>query len=188
MKSTGPIQVIQSDKIKIGKRYGIEDANAGSTRMKMQMVCPMADMSPNAKTVVRRIVEHVMDSIQEKVRDEDIQGIVKKNKTWDSETARNLLRALLHYCNMCFYYRIMHYRLSNARILQLKNAMQTWNAYFVAKEVLPSKETLDGLKKKEQPTDEVPLRWKTRQHPDDSTDEDETASKRDDDTIEEEAI
>jgi hypothetical protein len=70
----------------------------------------------------------------------------------------------------------MHYPLGNQRILQLKNVMQTWSFYFEEKGLLPSKDSLDKLKIRAQPTDVIPLRYKSRQHPDDSTDEDEATS------------
>ena len=171
--SVGDIQVIQSDKIKFGKRYGVGDKGSDTSRMKLQMVCPMPGMSAKSKTVVQSIVKHVMHAIEAKVRSEDYQRVMGADSTWNNEMARKCVKALLKYSNLCFFYRIMHYPLGNQRILQLKNVMQTWSAYFEEKSCLPSKDSLDKLKIRAKPTDAIPLRYKSRQHPDDSTDEDE---------------
>jgi len=173
--STGDIQVIQSDKIKFGQRYGVDDKTSDTSRMKLQMVCPMPGMSAKSKTVVQSIVKHVMHAIEAKVRSEDYRKVMGTNTTWNNAMARKCVKALLKYSNLCFFYRIMHYTLGNQRILQLKNVMQTWSFYFEEKGWLPSKDSLDKLKIRAQPTDVIPLRYKSRQHPDDSTDEDEAA-------------
>jgi hypothetical protein len=177
--SVGDIQVIQSDKIKFGERFGISDKASDKSRIKLQMVCPMPGMSAKSKTVVQSIVKHVMHAIEAKVKSEDYRKVMGTNTTWNNEMALKYVKVLLKYSNLCFFYRIMHYTLGNQRILQLKNVMQTWSAYFEEKGGLPSKDQLDTLKTREKPTDQVPLRHKARQHPDDSTDEDED-SKSDD--------
>jgi hypothetical protein len=169
--SIGDIQVIQSDKIKFGQRYGVQDKE--QTRMKLQMVCPMPGMSAKSKTVVQSIVKHVMHAIEAKVKSEDYRRVMGAKQTWNNEMARKYVKALLKYSNLCFFYRIMHYTLGNQRILQLKNVMQTWSFYFEEHACLPSKDSLAALKVRAKPTDPVPLRYTERQHPDDSTDEDE---------------
>ena len=171
--SVGDIQVIQSDKIKFGDRYGVPDKATDTSRTKLQMVCPMPGMSAKSKTVVQSIVKHVMHAIEAKVRNEDYRKVMGVNTTWNNQLARDCVKALLKYSNLCFFYRIMHYPLGNQRILQLKNVMQTWSAYFEDHNCLPKKAELDALKVSARPTDAIPLRYKSRQHPDDSTDEDE---------------
>jgi hypothetical protein len=180
--SVGDIQVIQSDKIKFGERFGISDKDSDKSRIKLQMVCPMPGMSAKSKTVVQSIVKHVMHAIEAKVKNEDYRKVMGTGKTWNNEMARKYVKALLKYSNLCFFYRIMHYTLGNQRILQLKNVMQTWSFYFEENGCLPSKDSLAALKVRAQPTDEIPLRYTERQHPDDSTDEDEgqVSSKRND--------
>lgn len=179
--SVGDIQVIQSDKIKFGERFGIPDKTSDTSRMKLQMVCPMPGMSAKSKTTVQSIVKHVMHAIEAKVRSEDYRKVMGTGSTWNGANSRKYVKALLKYSNLCFFYRIMHYTLGNQRILQLKNVMQTWSAYFEEHSCLPSKDSLAALKVQAKPTDEVPLRYKERQHPDDSTDEDE-GQESDDDT------
>jgi hypothetical protein len=179
--SVGDIQVIQSDKIKFGERYGVPDKTNDKSRMKIQMVCPMPGMSAKSKAVVQSIVKHVMHAIEAKVRSEDYRKVMGTSNTWNNAMARKCVKALLKYSNLCFFYRIMHYTLGNQRILQLKNVMQTWSFYFEENSCLPSKDSLAALKVRAQPTDPVPLRYKERQHPDDSTDEDE-GQESDDDT------
>jgi hypothetical protein len=143
----------------------------------------MPGMSAKSKTVVQSIVKHVMHAIEAKVRSESYRAVFATEKAWNGAHARQCVIALLKYCNLCFFYRIMHYPLGNQRILQLKNVMQTWSFYFEQKGWLPSKDSLDKLKIRAQPTDVIPLRYKSRQHPDDSTDEDEAASSSDDEVL-----
>ena len=173
--SVGDIQVIQSNKIKFGTRLGVSDKTSDTSRMKIQMVCPMPDMSGKSKTVVQSIVQHVMHAIEAKVQSEDYQKVMGTSSVWNNALARKYVIALLKYSNLCFFYRIMHYTLGNGqqRILQLKNVMQTWSAYFEEHNCVPSKDSLAALKVAAKPTDPIPLRYKSRQHPDDSTDEDE---------------
>jgi hypothetical protein len=180
--SVGDIQVIQSDKIKFGERFGISDKASDKSRIKLQMVCPMPGMSAKSKTVVQSIVKHVMHAIEAKVKSEDYRKVMGTNTPWNNTLARKCVKALLQYSNLCFFYRIMHYKLGDQRIMQLKNVMQTWSAYFEEHACLPTKDNLAALKVRAKPTDEVPLRYKERQHPDDSTDEDEgqVSSKRND--------
>ena len=136
----------------------------------------MCGTSPYAKTVIRDVVKQVFENIKTKMRDQNYrETVIPKYKvegvteTWNDTVARRYLKKILEHCNLAFFYRIMHYKLSSARISQLKNVMVMWGAYFENQKCLPSKD--DITKTREQPTDEIPLRRKWPQHPDESTDE-----------------
>ena len=174
-QSLGPIQVIQSEEIKFGNRFGIQQPT-DKNRMIIQMVCPMPGTSPYAKTVIRDVVKQVFENIKTKMRDQNYrETVIPKYKvegvteTWNDTVARRYLKKILEHCNLAFFYRIMHYKLSSARISQLKNVMVMWGVYFENQKCLPRKD--DITKTREQPTDEIPLRRKWPQHPDESTDE-----------------
>ena len=174
-QSLGPVQVIQSEAIKFGNRFGIQQPT-DENRMIIQMVCPMPGTSPYAKTVIRDVVKQVFENIKTKMRDQSYrEAVIKKyqvegaTETWNDNVARRYLKTLLSTCNLAFFYRIMHYKLSSGRISQLKNVMGTWGLYFENAKCLPGKDDISKIR--EQPTDEIPLRRKWPQHPDESTDE-----------------
>jgi len=167
-QSFGPMQVVQSEKLKIGKRVGVL---VDKRTLTLQMVFPTYGMqsgnSPgNSINVMHGCFHGMMVKIKTKLADDRYQGIMKASG-WTSQNVQRLVVGLLDTYNTCLFSSGMVAPVTAERADFMMNGMVNWKQTFIDAGFLPTQDKWDAVPR----TPENPLaRIRAPVH-DDSSDE-----------------
>jgi len=168
-QSFGPMQVVQSEKLKIGKRVGVVTDKRTLT---LQMVFPTYGMqsgnSPgNSINVMHACFHGIMVKIKAKLDDNKYQEIMKKGG-WTAGKVQKLVAGLLDTYNTCLFSAGMTLPVTAERADFMMNGMVNWKQTFIDAGFLPTQAQWDAVPR----TPENPLaRIRAQVHDDSSDDE-----------------
>lgn len=168
--SFGPIQVVQSGKLKIGKRAGVT-AERGT--LNLQMVFPTYGMqsgtSPgNSINLMHACFHNIMVKIKAKLDDDKYQKIMgATGGAWTKTRVQTLMLGLLDTYNTCLFNIGMSLPVTAERSDFMANGMVSWKKTFITKEFLPPQDKWDAAPR----TAEDPMAIITSQVDDDSDDD-----------------
>ena len=153
--SFGPVQVIQSEKVKIDKRVGVTTEKGTLT---LQMVLPTYGMlsgnSPgNSINLMHECLHNIMVIIKAKIGDDKYQKIMASTGAWTKIRVQNLVLGLLDVYNTCLFNVGMKWAVDAERIQTMTNGIVAWKAIFIQKGLLPKQTEWDTVpREQEDPT------------------------------------
>jgi hypothetical protein len=168
--SFGPVQVVQSEKLKIGKRVGVTTEKGTLT---LQMVLPTYGMlsgdSPgNSINLMHACFHNIMVKIKAKLDDDKYQKIMSATGgAWNYGRVSGLMLGLLDTYNTCLFNIGMSVPVTAERADFMANGMVSWKQTFIIRRFLPTQDKWDAVQR----TPEDPMAAITAAVVDDSSDD-----------------
>jgi hypothetical protein len=171
--SFGPVQVVQSEKLKIGKRVGVTTEKGTLT---LQMVLPTYGMlsgdSPgNSINLMHACFHSIMVKIKAKLDDDKYQKIMSSigdvPPPWTKNRVSGLMLGLLDTYNTCLFNIGMSVPVTAERADFMANGMVSWKQTFINRHFLPTQDKWDAVQR----TPEDPMAAITAAVVDDSSDD-----------------
>jgi hypothetical protein len=168
--SFGPVQVVQSEKLKIGKRLGVVTDKGTLT---LQMVLPTYGMlsgsSPgNSINLMHACFHNIMVKIKAKLDDDKYRTIMSATGgVWTKTRVKFLMLGLLDTYNTCLFNIGMSVPVTAERADFMANGMVSWKKVFIDRGFLPTQDKWDAVAR----TPENPMAAITAAVVDDSSDD-----------------